>query len=199
MSLSITERQQLRKKMQATRGELSETRRQQLSEQIQEKVISLPQFQQSKYQAFYLSNNNEVDVSGILTIATQLKKHCYLPILHPHRDQHLEFYTYHPGDPLKKNKYGIAEPDTQTQHRIDAINLDVVFLPLVAFDKHGNRLGRGAGYYDRSFAFLLNHAQLKPFLIGIAYDFQKADAIGAAEWDVPVNLIVTEKNIYHPQ
>jgi 5-formyltetrahydrofolate cyclo-ligase len=197
MSLSLPERQQLRKTMRAKRQQLSATLRQQLSAQILQKIITLPAFQQSKYLAFYLANDGEVDPADILKQALQLKKHCYLPVLHPKIDQHLEFYTYHAGDPLNKNKYGIDEPDRQTQHPIEAINLDLVFLPLVAFDTHGNRLGRGAGYYDRTFAFLLSHAPIKPILIGLAYEFQKTHAIGAAEWDVPVNMVITEKNVYH--
>ena len=64
-----------------------------------------------------------------------------------------------------------------------------MFVPGVAFDCAGNRLGRGAGWYDR----LLANLGSKKFAIGLAYEFQIVDAVPAQPWDCRVNLILTEK------
>ncbi len=75
--------------------------------------------------------------------------------------------------------------------------MDLVLIPLVGFDADGNRLGMGAGFYDRTFAFLQqNKRPTKPYLLGIAYEIQKIDQIIAETWDVRLDGIVTEKNFY---
>ena len=76
-------------------------------------------------------------------------------------------------------------------------DLDIVFTPLVAFDTAGNRVGMGAGFYDRSFAFRKHRRNWRrPLLIGVAYDFQRVPHIPARTWDVPVDLVVTDKKTY---
>ena len=72
--------------------------------------------------------------------------------------------------------------------------LDLVLMPLVAFDKAGNRLGMGKGYYDRSLK-ILNHrkAWRRPRLTGIAYEFQRVDKIDNEPWDIPLQFALTDK------
>src|SRR3990167_4561071 len=142
----MPDRPQIRNALRQRRLNLSSSERQQFSILIQQKIIILPEFQQ---------------------------KQCYLPVLSSPQKDHLEFYTYHSNDPLIKNQFAIGEPDIKKQHYLATQDLDCAFLPLVGFDTKGNRLGRGAGYYDRTFAFLLNSIQKKPILIGLAYEFQK--------------------------
>jgi 5-formyltetrahydrofolate cyclo-ligase len=68
-----------------------------------------------------------------------------------------------------------------------------VLAPLVAFDRSGNRLGMGGGYYDRSFAYLRHRVHWRrPRLIGYAYGFQEVQALERAHWDVPLSGVVTE-------
>lgn len=77
--------------------------------------------------------------------------------------------------------------------------LDLILMPLVAFDIQGNRLGMGGGYYDRTLEFLkIRRVWNKPFVTGIAYEFQKIDAIAFSSWDIPMNCIITDNNIYLP-
>lgn len=116
--------------------------------------------------------------------------------MHPKKDHHLEFYAYHSGDPLIENQYGIGEPDIKKQTHIDAEKLDLVLMPLVAFDENGNRVGRGAGFYDRTFSFKIGSKRKTPLLVGLAYEFQKINVITAADWDVALDLVVTEQKIY---
>jgi len=73
-------------------------------------------------------------------------------------------------------------------------------MPLVAFDEYGNRIGMGGGFYDRTLAYL-QHRQLwrKPVLMGLAYEIQKMKKLESQSWDIPLNSVVTEKEIYYAQ
>ena len=96
--------------------------------------------------------------------------------------------------PLQHNRLGIAEP--QGSKALGARWLDVVFLPLVGFDRHGVRLGTGGGFYDRTFAFRqLRRAWQVPRLVGLAYAFQQLEGITAAAHDVLMDAVVTETGI----
>jgi 5-formyltetrahydrofolate cyclo-ligase len=94
--------------------------------------------------------------------------------------------------PWRYNRLGIAEP--QGGETLGARWLDVVFLPLVGFDRSGVRLGAGGGFYDRAFAFRqLRRAWHAPRLVGLAYGFQEVASIGAAAHDVLMDAVVTEQ------
>ncbi len=84
--------------------------------------------------------------------------------------------------------YGIAEPSKGTP--VDPKDLDVILIPLVAFDERLHRLGHGKGYYDR---FL---QETQAWKIGIAYEIQKEKDIPVTDEDVPMDLIITEERIY---
>lgn len=88
-----------------------------------------------------------------------------------------------------EGRFGIPVPPSSTLPDRDGTELDIVCVPLVAFDAHGERLGRGAGYYDRTFA--AHSAGASPLLVGLGYDFQEVDALDAAPWDVPLDLVLT--------
>jgi 5-formyltetrahydrofolate cyclo-ligase len=118
-----------------------------------------------------------------------------LPVLH--EDGRLRFREWSAGQALEPNRHGIPEPAAGPLRAAD--ELAVVLVPLLAFDAKGDRLGQGGGWYDRSFAFRRterDHAPspdrtLVPRLIGIAYDCQQVDALEAADWDVPLDAVVT--------
>ena len=75
--------------------------------------------------------------------------------------------------------------------------LDMIFVPLVAFDLNGFRIGMGSGYYDRTFEKKLEIKDMKsPVLIGLAYEFQKQECLNHQPWDVPLDMVVTELKIY---
>ncbi len=101
------------------------------------------------------------------------------------------------GPTTVRNSYGIPEP-VMSQTPVRTRTLDAVLVPLVAFDRQGNRLGLGAGFYDRAFAFKNWHTHAsRPALIGIAYTFQEVDQLEAASWDVPLDVIITPAEIIH--
>ncbi len=116
----------------------------------------------------------------------------YLPCLQARC--RLSFRQVSPRSHLSVNRFGIPEPPRKAT-TIDAHALDVVIVPLVAFDPAGRRLGMGGGYYDRSFAFKRQFPQRGPVLIGLAHSCQEVAQLTAQAWDVPLDWIVTEKKI----
>ena len=90
---------------------------------------------------------------------------------------------------VKTNLYGIPEPIKKKP-----VNPDVLFVPLVAFDRKGFRLGYGGGFYDR---YIKKLEKRKSFLsIGFAYSFQKINKIPKESFDKPLDLVITEKKIH---
>ena len=90
-------------------------------------------------------------------------------------------------DDMKKGAYGILEP--KTVRKADENNIDVILVPGLAFDRNGGRMGFGKGYYDR----LLESS--KAVKIGLCYDFQILEKIPTESHDVPMNFVITEKEI----
>lgn len=118
-----------------------------------------------------------------------------LPKLKPNKC--LVFAPFRPGDAVAPNRYGVPEPADGAQPILPQA-VPLVLVPLLAFDRTGTRLGTGGGYYDRSFAFLREppRGQPAPLLVGIAYAFQEVPALERAEWDVPLDAICTERELF---
>lgn len=182
----------LRKDLRQQRATLSLEQQQAATANVTQQFLALSEFQHSQQIAFYRANEGEIDPLAIFLQAEKMKKTNYLPVL---ANKILNFYTYHSSDPLIENRYHIPEPDMQTQKNISAQDLDLVLVPLVAFDVSGYRLGRGLGFYDRTFEFLLHSPEKKPLLVGLAYEFQKV-SLTPEKWDVPLSFIITEKTVY---
>lgn len=149
-------------------------------------------FEKSQHIACYLACQDEFDASPLIEAVWAAKKQCYVPVIH--EEKWLRFIPYEYGTALKKNQFGILEPAEQDQSILPA-DLDVVVLPLIAFDRYGHRLGTGGGYYDRTFAFLRGEENPQPCLVGLAYAAQETAEIEADPWDVPLNFVMTEKNV----
>ena len=100
----------------------------------------------------------------------------------------MDFYEWSFDDPLKINQYGIPEPNSKK-----LIYPDVILVPLVAFDKNLNRLGYGAGFYDRLIQSLKKRKKI--ITIGLAFDFQEVYLIPISKYDQKLDYIVTNKKI----
>lgn len=135
-----------------------------------------------------------------------MDKRCFLPTLHPLKKNHLWFVEYTPDTQLIPNRFGILEPSRAGKTLIPAWSLDLVLLPIVAFDNTANRLGMGLGYYDATFVNLKNHplydnlpqeatAFSPPVLLGLAYEFQCVKKVPIESFDVPLAGVVTEERV----
>lgn len=181
----------IRRSISVTRAALDVNSIRHASLAIETRLINLPIFLNALRVALYVPTHGEVD---ILALTTTLDKQFYLPRMTAQRT--LEFAHYVPGQSLINNRYGIAEPH-DTSPRIDPATLDLVIVPLVAFDPRANRMGRGSGYYDRTFAFLREAGGTPPpHLVGVAYEFQKVAALTPEAWDVPLHHVITETQLY---
>lgn len=187
-------RQILRKKLREHRAKLSLHDQTVASQKITQLLIHNPHFQKSQHVAAYIAINQEVDPELIIKAAWESHKDCYLPVLQAKK---LMFSLYKKNMPLIKNQFNIPEPPLSSESIIEPGHLDVVLVPLLGFTKNGERLGMGGGFYDRSFSFLLNGIRpAKPYLIGLAYEWQKLESFESSAWDVPLNAVITEESFY---
>lgn len=154
-------------------------------------------FRNSRRIAFYFPHDGEMDTFPLLYRAWSMNKLCYLPVLEPLGSNRLRFAPYEPHHPLTPNRFGIPEPAAPPRDRVCAAGLDLILLPLVAFDGQGNRLGMGGGYYDRTLAFLRHRRHWRrPRLLGLAYEFQRVEHLDVRPWDMPLDGIATETGLY---
>jgi 5-formyltetrahydrofolate cyclo-ligase len=150
----------------------------------------------SKHITIYLSNDGELDTSLLIKELWSLNHTVYLPIIHPFNGANLLFQRYEKNSPMRANRYGILEPKLNCSQICPLPELDYLLMPLVAFDKQGNRLGMGGGFYDRTLARLHEQNWQKPQLIGLAHECQKVDALPIESWDVPLKTIITPDKTY---
>jgi len=120
-------------------------------------------------------------------------KKIYLPNL----DQKtLRFSPYDHARKMRINRFKLPEPDVTDDEMLDPGDLDLVLAPLVVFDADRNRIGMGGGFYDRSFAFRKDPASRSPVLIGVAHELQKVAQLHPEDWDVRLDMVVTDQAIY---
>ena len=189
--LSLTQQRQL---IITERESIPLLERQKAEFAISEKLTHLSEFRHAKNIACYLAIRGEVSTENIINTIWEEKKTCYLPIMQ--RNKTLQFAKYESTSTLIQNQQRILEPKLSEDY-IEPIDLDVVVVPLVAFEPSSRmRLGYGGGHYDATFNFLLNKPVMKPYLIGIAYDFQKLSDLTRQSWDVPLHAIITPNAVY---
>ncbi len=148
----------------------------------------------NKKLAFYVAANNEVDPIFIIKYCQDLGNVISLPKIVAH-SLILDFKSYKIGDKLSPNKTypKLFEPEEQNE----IVTADIIFVPLVAFDKNHNRIGMGSGFYD---ATINHYKKQNPYqmFIGLAYDWQNFPEITPEISDQKLNYIVCEKNIISP-
>lgn len=103
----------------------------------------------------------------------------------------LDFYKVRSLEDFKKGVFGIMEPDTSLE-KVNISDIDLFAVPGVAFSKNGERIGYGGGYYDSTLSFRKKDS----FAVGIALEIQLVDPGFSTEQDIPVDVLITEKNTY---
>ena len=101
-----------------------------------------------------------------------------------------------PVGPLLDGPFGIRQPGDGREVMPD--DLDLVLVPVVVADEMGNRVGHGAGFYDRTFAHVRGADRARPLLIGLCHAFQVVPRLEARSWAVPLDLVVTEVGLVRP-
>lgn len=169
----------------------------QQSAQIATSLIQHAVWQGAQHIACYLAYKAEVDTKPIIQAAWRQNKQIYLPSLAESiTDYTMEFSQYWASTALEKNRYGILQPAYKAvNNRISVKNLDIILIPLVAYDKLGNRLGMGEGFYDRALNFKQTAGIIQPLIIGLAYNFQQVERVPTETWDVKLDGVVTENGV----
>ena len=149
MSDISTKRNELRQLIRQRRQGLSPASQQQAAIDLVRQFATHPHLVQMQHIALYLSNDGELDTAPLIESLWQQGKSVYLPILHPHKPGFLVFQLYSATTPMSQNKFGIAEPVLDVTKLKALPEIEMIGLPLVAFDGQGNRMGMGGGFYDR--------------------------------------------------
>lgn len=192
--ISMKPRPTLRAEMRARRRAISGCERARMAEALARRLCTWLRLRRARRVACYLSNDGEMDLGPVLDFLRGNGTEVLLPVLH---NGALWFLPHDRDGRLAPNRFGIPEPEAAKRKRCRARDLDLVLMPLVAFDAIGNRLGMGGGYYDRTFSYLNNRIFWKrPLLIGIAYEFQQVESLPSRPWDVPLHGVATEKQLY---
>ncbi len=150
-------------------------------------------FKSAKNIACYYSQPLEFSTDAIITEIWQAKKNCYLPVM-SEKEKTLLFALYQSEEKLCLGAYKILEPHFSAIQCLTQ-NLDVVLVPLLSFDKEGNRLGSGGGFYDRTFAFRKDNIQKKPLLIGLGFQQQEVPLLPMDNWDIKLDGMLTEEKL----
>ena len=186
-STQQTLRNQLRQQIRKTRANLTALQQQQAEDSITQQALALIEARNAQHIALYVSFDGEISTDKLIKTLWAQDKHVYLPVLHPFNPNHLLFLRYLPDTPMLKNKFSIWEPRLNVQNVLPLDELDILFTPLVAFDKQGNRLGMGGGFYDRT----LQHWHKSSFIpVGLAHQCQQVEQLPTEVWDVPLHQIL---------
>ena len=182
--------------MRGLRNKLPPAEQSAAAQAISDRLTNQVLFHKAGRIAVYLPFDGEVDTWPLISVAIDAGKTVCLPVL-VNRGKNMKFAVYTPGQRLLVDRYGIAEPAPENRRYVAAKQLDLVLTPLLAFDLALNRIGMGAGYYDRCFSFLRQRKNwIKPRLIGLAYEFQRVAVIKTREWDVSLEGVITETTYY---
>ncbi len=155
---------------------------------IREKLFAIPEFKKAKTILFYASFDGEVETFSMMKQAQKLGKSIVLPRILKDQKILILSLVKNLTTNLTKGPYGISHPKLAALKVLNPNDIDLAIVPGVAFDSFNNRLGRGAGYYDR---FLSQLPKEIP-TIGLAFDFQVVDRLPHQEsHDIPVTCVIT--------
>jgi 5-formyltetrahydrofolate cyclo-ligase len=177
----------LRKEIKEKRIKQTKEENRKKSKKIKEKLLGLKEYKEAETVLFYVSYDGEVFTHEMIKEALNEKK-VVVPI--SNKDTlSLTLSELISFNDLEVSSYGILEPKKEKIKEISIDEIDLIIVPGVAFDKFGNRLGHGKGYYDR----LLKKANTT--IIALAFEFQIIEKISTDEHDKPVDMIITEDRI----
>ena len=185
------QRGELRRRMLEQRGQLGVEQRSEMERALLQRLCALPAIQKAGVFFGYCSYRSEVGTGELINQLLRLGKTVCVPLCHPADMSMAAVRINDPHMDLLPGYKGIPEPRPQLASRqsIAATSLEVVIIPGVVFDRRGYRLGYGGGYYDRFLALQAPQA----LRIGLAFDLQLVDHLPNADHDVPMDLLVTER------
>ena len=179
---------QLRTLLRQRRRALGNDTRELAARQLAQHLADIPRWHRARHVALYASIGDEISTSALLRACLDSGKKSYLPVVR--EDRNLEFARWTEGDPRGKNRFDIPEPTAAAERRATA-QLDIIFLPLLGWDRSGTRLGVGGGYYDHTLRGISG-----PLLIGLAFAAQEVGYIPRDNWDIALDAVLTEGGVH---
>lgn len=180
-------RDTLRRELRVRRRAIPAAERIAAADALATRLLALPFMPATGYVAGYWAMDGEIGLHSWQLRLPPGLVYC-LPVLAD--DDTLRFAPWRSGDGLVTNRYGIPEPDLDPQSGLPAQAMALIAVPLVGFDARGHRLGMGGGWYDRTLAFR-QALPAPPHLVGVGFDAQRVDDVGAQPWDVPLDAVCT--------
>lgn len=181
----------LRKKYKALRNNLTHEELDDFSVAIANKLLKLPIWEERYYHLFLtIAEYKEIDTEFILNILAGKDKDIIIPKTN-FKDSSLTHFLLTDNTKIKKSTYNVPEPVDGIE--VPSSKIDVVFVPLLAYDSKGNRIGYGKGFYDR---FL---AECKPDVIKIGLSFFPPETtdIETNSTDIRLDFCVTPNDVFH--
>lgn len=192
----MTSRSDIRRSKRSQRRGIPRRERRAAASGLMRSAARLPFWSRARRIAIYRPADGEIDTAALARQAQRQGKQLYLPVLD---GRGLRFRRWRPRQAMTANRFGIPEPP-RSAPECPTRWLDLVIAPLVAFDRAGNRLGMGGGFYDHTFAFRHRHPRWHhPKLVGAAFAAQEATSIPARPWDVTLDAIITERGLIRPR
>lgn len=180
----------LRREMKQKRASLEKEEWKRKSAKIQESLFQTAEYQTAERVFLYLSYAKEADTYAILSDAGNQNKHVAVPKVVG--KGHMEFYEIRGLCDVRPGAYGISEPFDERMLIIPSVKEKAIcIVPGLVFDETCNRIGYGGGFYDR---YLARYPFLKK--IALAYDFSVLQSIPSSEYDVKMDMILTETRMY---
>ena len=184
---------QLRKDIRHMRAGIDEIQRQQWDSMINRHLGQYAKDTSPSVIAAYLAFDGEPDLAPALRNLQKQGTTLALPVVHDAPGKAaITFRIWPLNGALQRNRYGILEP-VDTEH-IGVTDIDLMLVPLVAWDKSGGRLGMGASFYDRLLQPFT--AFQKPLRVGVAYELQQVQKIPADPWDICLHSMITENGLF---
>lgn len=180
----------LRRLVEARRKDQSD--REPRSRQILSRAVARPEYQAAHTVMLYVSARSEVGTRSFVPEALASDKRVVVPYCLPDR---LQLFRLERFEELSPGTWGIPEPNEQVRNadrEVDVGSIDFFFVPGIAFDRHGGRLGHGKAYFDR----LLRHARPDATLAALAFECQLVERVPMAAHDVWMDLVITEQVVY---
>jgi len=158
---------------------------------IRRKLFTFVPFCQAETILFYLAIKDEVQTEKMIEESLQKGKRVAAPLIDWQRKEILPSEIKDLTKDIEISVFKIPQPKNNLYSPFSPVNIDIVIVPGVVFDRKGNRLGFGGGFYDRFLGKLSNRTKL----VALAFELQLVDNVSSQSYDIAVDYLITEREI----
>ena len=185
------EKENLRRYMLRLRDRQSVGEIEQKSQDIIDQVLHLHEYVRARGIACYVNKDSEVNTRPLIRATLDQEKRVLIPVVKKGDIELFYSEIKDLGSELAPGTFGILEPKPENVHPVSLDTVDVMFVPGIVWDREGYRLGWGRGYFDRVIKNLPQHVRSA----GLAFNMQLIGKVPRDQFDVPVDMVVTESRV----